>query len=133
MACDTLKLISLRTPYMHNSWYQNVQQLKRGKQDRNWLHMHPDDARSRGLTDGDRVRVHNTNGEVEVDLLYDESLMRGVVAMTHGWGNAKTSGMRVAQRHPGANANVLLPSGVGSFEPLSSQAHMTGVPVDVTG
>jgi hypothetical protein len=28
-------------------------------------------------------------------------------------------------------ASALLPSGRGSFEPLSSQAHMTGVPVEV--
>jgi hypothetical protein len=39
--------------------------------------------------------------------------------------------MRVAAEHPGANPNALLPSGPGSFEPLSSQAHMTGIPVDV--
>jgi hypothetical protein len=39
--------------------------------------------------------------------------------------------MRTAQRTPGVNANQLLPIGPGSFEPLSSQAHMTGVPVHV--
>jgi anaerobic selenocysteine-containing dehydrogenase len=129
---DALKLISLRTPYMHNSWYQNVESLKRGVQDRNWLHVHPEDARERGLADGARVRVHNAHGSVELPVLHDASLMRGVVAMTHGWGNAGTSGMRVAQRHPGANANALLPSGPGSFEPLSNQAHMTGIAVEVS-
>jgi hypothetical protein len=30
------------------------------------------------------------------------------------------------------NANALLPIGVGSFEPLSNMAHMTGIPVEVT-
>jgi hypothetical protein len=39
--------------------------------------------------------------------------------------------MRVAQASPGVNASALLPNGQGSFEPLSSQAHMTGVPVEV--
>jgi hypothetical protein len=39
--------------------------------------------------------------------------------------------MSVAAARPGVNPNALLPSGPGSFEPLSSQAHMTGVPVDV--
>jgi hypothetical protein len=62
---------------------------------------------------------------------FDETLMPGVVAAVHGWGNARTSGMRVAQSHPGANCNRLLPSGPGSFEPLSNQAFMTGVPVEV--
>ena len=39
--------------------------------------------------------------------------------------------MRVAQRTPGVNANALLPVGPGSFEPLSNQAFMTGVPVEI--
>jgi hypothetical protein len=37
----------------------------------------------------------------------------------------------VAHAHPGANPNALLPNGAGAFEPLSSQAHMTGIPVTV--
>ena len=57
--------------------------------------------------------------------------MAGVVSMVHGWGHAASPRMRVAAAHPGANPNVLLPIGPGSFEPLSSQAHMTGIPVTV--
>jgi hypothetical protein len=37
----------------------------------------------------------------------------------------------VAAEYHGTNPNVLLPPGVGSYEPLSSQAHMTGIPVTV--
>ncbi|MFQ5696878.1 MAG: molybdopterin-dependent oxidoreductase [Myxococcota bacterium] len=128
---EVLKLITLRTPYMHNTWYQNLPRLKRGLHDRNWLHMNPEDARSRGFADAARVSVKSAHGEVETQIRLDESLRPGVVAMTHGWGNARTSGMQVAQRHPGANANILLPAGPGSFEPLSSQAHMTGIRVEV--
>jgi hypothetical protein len=51
--------------------------------------------------------------------------------MVHGWGQAATPGMQVAQRTPGVNVNALLPIGDGSYEPLSSQAHMTGVRVHV--
>jgi hypothetical protein len=39
--------------------------------------------------------------------------------------------MQFAQRTAGVNCNVLLPSGAEAFEPLSNQAHMTGIPVDV--
>jgi hypothetical protein len=31
------------------------------------------------------------------------------------------------------NPNALLPTGPGSFDPLSNQAFMTGVPVEVEG
>jgi hypothetical protein len=75
--------------------------------------------------------VWNSYGEVVAAISFDPDLLPGVVAMAHGWGNASTSGMRVAQASPGVNASALLPNGHGSFEPLSSQAHMTGVPVEV--
>jgi len=128
---ERLKMITLRDPYMHNSWYANLDRMKGGAKDRNYLYVHPDDASRKGVSAGDKVRVWNDWGEVSVEIREDEDLMRGVVAMTHGWGNAKTPGMRVANRTPGVNQNALLPSGVGSFDPLSNQAFMTGVPVDI--
>lgn len=127
-----LKLITRRDPYMHNSWYANVPSMKRGKRATNRLYVHPDDLAARGLADGDRVRVSNEHGAVEVEVAADEGLLAGVVAMTHGWGNAQTPGMRLAQATPGVNANALLPIGPDSFERLSSQAFMTGIPVEIT-
>ncbi|MGI9432130.1 MAG: molybdopterin-containing oxidoreductase family protein [Myxococcota bacterium] len=130
-APGSLKLISRREPSMHNSWYHNVERMKGRKSRSNPLTMHPDDAAARGLAEGERVLCKSAAGEIEVAIAFDADLMPGVVALTHGWGQQKTAGMRVAQRHPGVNANRLLPSGPGSFEPLSNQAHMTGIPVEV--
>ncbi len=78
------------------------------------------------------MRLWNEYGAIEVEVESDDSLLRGVVALAHGWGNQRTPGMRVAQQTPGVNANALLPAGPGSFEPLSNQAFMTGVPVSMT-
>jgi formate dehydrogenase len=128
---DRLKLVTRRDPYMHNSWYANLPRMKRGARDRNFLYVHPDDAAARGLGEGARVRVWNEHGALEIELKLDPGLMRGVVALTHGWGNRATPGMRFAQRTPGENANALLPVGPESFERLSSQAFMTGVPVEI--
>jgi formate dehydrogenase len=128
---DALKLISGRDPSMHNSWYHNVPKLKRGARDRNALRVHPDDARARGLADGQKVRVSSAHGALETEVRFDPELRRGAVALVHGWGNARTPGLRVASAHPGVNANRLLPTGPGSFEPLSSQAHMTGIRVEI--
>ena len=125
------RLINLRTNYMHNSWYQNVAKLKRGKHDHNPLHMHPQDMAALGLTDGDPLEVSNEYGEVTALARSDNSLRPGVVAMTHGWGNQKTPGLRVANRYPGVNINALLPNGPGSYEKLSNQAFMSGVPVAI--
>ena len=123
-------MISRRTNYMLNSWFHNIESLKREQHLTNPVYMHPDDARARNLGEGSRARVHNDWGVVETVVSLDESLKPGTVAMTHGWGHRQT-GMHVARSHPGVSANDLLPSGPGSYEKVSNQAFMTGIPVSI--
>jgi len=49
------------------------------------LLMHPADARERGIGDGDRVRVHNDRGNLEVEVRIDLGMRAGCVSMTNGW------------------------------------------------
>lgn len=128
---DLLKLITLRDGFMHNSWYQNVETLKKEGRRDNPVHMNSRDARRRNLEAGARVRLFNAWGAVETTIAIDERLRDGVVAMAHGWGNGQTPSMTVAHRYPGVNVNRLLPSGPGSYERMSNQAHMTGIPVAI--
>lgn len=132
-AADTgrLSLIHGRDAWMHNSWLANVARMKRGGRTDNPLHVHPDDATERGLVAGDAVVVTSDHGEVHTVVALDDELMPGVVSMVHGWGHTASPSLAEASAHPGTNPNVLLPTGAGSFEPLSSQAHMTGIAVDV--
>jgi anaerobic selenocysteine-containing dehydrogenase len=127
-----LRLITKRDRFMHNSWFHNIDKMKRHERARNYLFMHPDDARRLGLRDGDVVRVRSAAGEIELPLREDPDLMPGVVAATHGWGHAGAHGMRIAHERPGVNVNRLLATGLGSFDPLSNMAHMTGIEVEVT-
>lgn len=129
---DQLKLINLRTNYMQNSWYHNVPELKREHQLHNGLHMAPEDATARGLQEGETVVIHNQWGRITAPVKIDDTLRQGTVAMTHGWGNQNSHGLSVAKRYPGSNVNTLLPTGPGSYEKLSNQAHMTGVSVEVS-
>lgn len=127
-----LLLIHKRDAWMHNSWFANVARMKRGGRSTNPLSMHPEDAADLGLTNGSSVHVVSDHGGVDAVLEVDPDLMRGVVSMVHGWGHSASPQMRVAAQTPGTNPNALLPIGPGSFEPLSSQAHMTGIPVRVS-
>ena len=126
-----LKLITRRTPWMHNSWYANLPRLRRGAHATNPLFVHPDDLAARKLHPGGRARLWNEHGAIEVQVEADPGLVRGVVALAHGGGHAGASGLRVARAAPGVNPNALLPIGPGSFERLSNQAFMTGVPVEL--
>jgi formate dehydrogenase len=129
---DQLKLITRRDGYMMNTWYANLPRMKRKGRERNFLLMHPDDANARQLRDGATVKVRSPWGERDIELKFDADMMPGVVAINHGWGHTTASGMRVARATAGVNANALLPSGPGTYEPVSNQAHMTGISVDVT-
>jgi anaerobic selenocysteine-containing dehydrogenase len=97
----------------------------------NPLSMRADDAAKQGLVNGSLVVVSSANGEIESIVEIDDDLMEGVVSMVHGWGHSASPRLRVASANPGSNPNALLPIGPGSFEPLSSQAHMTGIPVRI--
>lgn len=129
---DRLLLIHGRDPWMHNSWFANVSRMKRPGRHTNPLSMHPDDAAARGLVDGQPIRVTSASGEIDSTVALDEALMPGVVSMVHGWGHRASPSLGIASTYPGSNPNALLPIGEGSYEPLSSQAHMTGIPVTVT-
>ena len=52
------------------------------------LEMHGDDLRARGLDDGDRVRVWNDRGSVEVTVRNSARVRAGVVATGFGWWSA---------------------------------------------
>ena len=128
---DVLLLVQKRDAWMHNSWFANLERMKRNGRTSNPLGMNPADLERLGLHDGDAVTVTSAHGSVHTTVEADDDLMVGVVSMVHGWGHAASPRMRVAAASPGANPNALLPIGEGSYEPLSSQAHMTGVEVSV--
>ncbi len=128
---DVLKLITLRTNYMVNSWMHNLTALKRDVALDNPLHMHPTDTKRLNLEDGAEVRVASAHGDIIATIVADNDLRPGVVAMTHGWGHAGNKRMNIASNHPGTNVNAILPTGPGSYDPLSNMSFMTGIPVTV--
>ncbi|OZE90746.1 formate dehydrogenase [Rhodococcus sp. 14-2686-1-2] len=129
---DQLKLITRRTYYMVNSWLHNLPVLKQGKHRDNPLWMNHGDAERRDLVAGDAVTVSNSNGTVDAEVAYDDTLGPGVVAMTHGWGQQTARGLGVARRNPGTNVNRLAPIGANGYDVLSNQSHLTGINVEVT-
>jgi anaerobic selenocysteine-containing dehydrogenase len=126
-----LLLIHKRDAWMHNSWFSNIERMKRRGRTNNPLGVSSASAAHLGLTDGDTVTVTSAHGEIQAVVEIDDDLMVGVASMVHGWGHAASPRLRVAAANPGSNPNVLLPNGPDSFEPLSSQAHMTGIPITV--
>jgi formate dehydrogenase len=125
---DVLKMISMRSPYMHNTWFSNVKKFRRGAQSINPLRINSEDAKARGITDGEIVKVYNTYGEIETPVIVDDDMRRGAVAMSHGYGKGRAA-MRNAEANPGANPNELAPNTMDTVEPLSNMSWIGAYPV----
>ncbi|WP_219472298.1 molybdopterin-containing oxidoreductase family protein [Nonomuraea rhizosphaerae] len=94
--------LTLITPAAHtflNTTFGNNPELRRRAKDPVVL-VNPADAEARGLTDGQRVRVHNAGGEFLADVEVSDRVARGVVASPKG---------RWPKHSPGgANANTVV-------------------------
>ncbi|WP_343349378.1 molybdopterin oxidoreductase family protein [Pseudomonas sediminis] len=128
-AADELLLIGRRHVRSNNSWMHNYHRLVKGKP-RHQLLMNPQDLASRGLADGQRVRVRSRVGSIEVEVAASDEVMAGVVSLPHGWGHARPGvQMDIARAQPGASANDLTDE--RQLDALSGNAVLNGVPVEV--
>jgi len=123
-------LIGRRQLRSNNSWMHNLEPLVKGR-DRCTMLVHPNDAARLGLTDGGHAAVTSKTGSVRVPVEITDEIMTGVVSIPHGWGHgAAGTRMAVAARHAGVNSNVLADG--SHIDPLSGNAVLNGVPVQVT-
>ncbi|MCP3957751.1 MAG: molybdopterin-dependent oxidoreductase [bacterium] len=67
-----------------HSQFNNLAMIRR-LSDRPLAMIHPRDARERGVVDGDKVRIFNDRGSLELEASFDHGLRRGCVAVTNGW------------------------------------------------
>jgi formate dehydrogenase len=130
---DKFKLITKRSHTTTNSWTQNIPELVRGPDGQtNYLYMHPDDAEGVGLANGDVADVSSEVATLRVPVRYLPDLMRGTVALPHGWGHQDAVGLSVASKIGGVNVNLLAADGPDKVEELSGMAQLTGILVEVT-
>ncbi|RMF18113.1 MAG: molybdopterin oxidoreductase family protein [Candidatus Dadabacteria bacterium] len=127
---DVLMLIGRRHLRNNNSWLHNIGPLMTGRR-RDTLWMHPDDAKRRGIKDGDTVQVVSDAGNVSIAVTVTEKVMPGVVSLPHGFGHDRP-GIRLstAARHAGASINDL--TDPNRVDPVCGNAAFNGTPVRVT-
>jgi len=136
IACDDsdtngqLQLIGRRQLRSNNSWMHNSHRLVKGKP-RCTLLIHPDDAMTRGLANGDAAHVESKAGALTVPVEVTDAVLPGVVSLPHGWGHDREgTRLTVARQSPGASVNDV----TSEFEvdTLSGTAAFNGVAVHVS-
>lgn len=124
-----LMLIGRRHVRSNNSWMHNAPRLVKGKP-RHVLLVHPGDLDSRGIADGDAVRVTSAAGSVVVEVSSSETMMPGVVSLPHGFGHARPGvELSVARDVLGVSANDL--TDPDRLDGISGNAVLNGVPVEL--
>jgi anaerobic selenocysteine-containing dehydrogenase len=133
-AAPGLVLIGRRELRSNNSWMHNAPSLVKGPS-RCLLVMHPDDARTRGLTAGARAQLESRAGLIEVEVALSDEVMPGVVSLPHGYGHDTASAQaglsvgRVASAVPGGSVNDV--TDPMELDALSGTAVLSGVPVEL--
>lgn len=89
-----LLLTSFHTKATTHSSYANNELLHKIAKFQVWIN--PQDAQSRGIADGDKVRVFNDHGEVRINAKVTTRIIPGAIAIPQGaWHNADMSGDRI--------------------------------------
>lgn len=124
-------VIGRRQLRSNNSWLHNLPVLAKGRF-RCTLLIHPDDGTEWGVGDGvlASMTAEASGASIEVTTHYDDSMMRGVVSLPHGWGHDEPgTRLRVAAERPGSNLNVL--TDPSRRDALSGNAALNGEAVRV--
>lgn len=127
-----LKLITKRAITTHNSWTHNLPEFVDKDRTTNYLYMHPEDASALGLVEGGYADVSTAAATVRIPVKLHKELMRGTVAIPHGWGHQHATGLSVANKTTGVNVNLLALDGPENLESVSGMAHLSGFNVDIT-
>jgi anaerobic selenocysteine-containing dehydrogenase len=123
-------LIGRRQLRSNNSWMHNLGVLVKGKP-RCTVQLHPDDAASLGLATGDPASVRSRVGEVTLPVEVTDAIRPGVVSIPHGWGHDRPgTRLSIAREHAGVNSNLLADEEL--YDPVSGNAVLNGIPVEVS-
>jgi anaerobic selenocysteine-containing dehydrogenase len=79
-----LHFLTPNTKNRIHSQFNNLEMI-RAQSPEPFVEMHPDDARVRGLGDGDAARIFNDRGAIEVPVRLDWGIKPGCVAVANGW------------------------------------------------
>ena len=114
-----LRLLTPASPWLMNDSYANDARIA-DRMGEATVTLHPADAEARGLADGQRVRLSNKTGSLELALAVAESIPQGVALSPKGrW--PRQEGTR-------ANVNVLNP---GTKSDMGESTCVHGVEVEI--
>jgi len=125
-----LLLIGRRDLRSNNSWLHNAHRMVKGPE-RCTVLVHPADAESYNITDGDLVTVTSDISSVSIRAKVSDEIMEGCISIPHGWGHHRDgTKMKVAEQHAGVSLNDLIDESL--TDELSGVSVINGIPVSIS-
>jgi anaerobic selenocysteine-containing dehydrogenase len=90
-----LELLARKADNFLNSTFVNLPTHQKMEPRQNDLEISSEDARARGIAEGDRVRVFNDRGEVFLRARVDGAVQPGVVGARLGWAKLSETGNNI--------------------------------------
>ena len=123
-----LRLVNQRRDSMMNSWL--VETVKHRRVYGDTVDVNPEDARARGIAEGQRVAVGSRTGRIEVKARVTDEVPPGIVSIDHGWGSRVFDPTgRTAPQVQGVNRNLLVAA--DEFDEIAGTPNLNGTPVQV--
>ena len=95
----------------------------------NYVYVNPDDLIELGAKDGDLLKITSPRSSVVGVIESDPDIKRGVVSMSHSWGDISLTDEKV--RDIGSPTNRLVSSDVG-YDRITGLPIMSAIPVNIT-
>jgi anaerobic selenocysteine-containing dehydrogenase len=115
-AAGRFRLLSPASPWLMNDSFANDERIAR-KLGEAWVAMHPDDAGSLGVANGDEVDLSNDTGHLRLRLRVSDEVLPGVVLSPKGrWPKRERTGANVNVLNPGEKADMGGSTAVHSVE-----------------
>ncbi len=90
-----LEMLARKADNFLNSTFTNIEAVQEIEEPAPILEMHAQDARTRGIRDGDRVRVFNQRGEIYLIARVDGRVQPGLVSAKLHWAKLSESGKNI--------------------------------------
>lgn len=120
-------LVCRRVLETMNSAYRNAASTKK-RYPVNWAYMNPDDMDREGINDGDAISISSETGRIAGIAKAENSLRRGVISMTHLFGDLFSSDDPMQQN---GSFTGRLTSLQNNLESINFMPRFSGVPVHI--
>lgn len=112
----SLRLLSPASSWLLNGSFGNDSKIE-DQMKKAIVTLNPEDAKSRGLNEGQMVRLHNQTGELELKLVLDKTIPLGIALSHKGrWPKRQSDNANVNVLNPGLKSDMGASTSVHSIE-----------------